>query len=56
MRKVAVKLTAGLLGLLVAFAAAGDCTSNMCSDVYVDQIYVESVTDNWIRTSGPKPT
>jgi hypothetical protein len=38
--------------LLVAFAASGDCTNNMCSDVYVDQIYVESVTDNWIRTSG----
>jgi hypothetical protein len=52
MRKVGAKLIAGLLGLLVAFASAADCASNMCSDVYVDQIYVEGVIDNWIRTSG----
>lgn len=52
MRKVALRLTAGFLGLLAAFASAAECTVDACADVYVDQIYVESGTNSWIRTSG----
>lgn len=52
MRKVALRLTAGFLGLLAAFVSAADCSVETCSDVYVDQIYVESGANNWIRTSG----
>jgi hypothetical protein len=52
MRKVAQRLTAGLFGLLAAFTSAANCSVDMCSDVLVDQIYVESGTNIWIRTSG----
>jgi len=44
MRKVAMRLTAVSLGLLAAFVSAAECGIDACSDVLVDQIYVESNT------------
>ncbi len=52
MRSVALRLTAGFIALLATFVSAADCSVEMCSDVYVDQIYIESGINNWIRTSG----
>lgn len=52
MRNVPLKRITALFGLLASFAASADCSVDACSDVYVDQIYVDSGTNNWIRTSG----
>jgi len=51
MRKVALKMIA-TLGSVASFVAAADCSVDACADVYIDQIYVESGTNSWIRTSG----
>lgn len=52
MRKLTMRICVGCAGLLASLVSAADCTVDACSDVYVDQIYVESGTNSWIRTSG----
>ncbi len=52
MRKLASRICVGFLGLLTSLVAAAECSVDACSDVLVDQIYVETGANSWIRTSG----
>ena len=52
MRKLASRICVGLLALLASLGAAAECAVDACSDVLVDQIYVETGANSWIRTSG----
>lgn len=52
MLKAMLHIMLGLLGFAIPFVSVADCTIDACSDVYVDQIYVESGANSWIRTSG----
>ncbi len=50
-----MKLAFGALLSAASFAAAADCSVDMCSNVSIEQIYVESGSSGnstWIRTSG----
>jgi len=38
--------------LLVGSFAQAECAADRCSSVYIEQIYVESAANSWIRTSG----
>jgi hypothetical protein len=50
--KATLRIAVGLLGFSIPLLSAAECTVDACSNVYVDQIYVESGTNSWIRTSG----
>lgn len=54
MRKI-IGLVHGFLLSLASFAAAAECSGEMCSEVHIEQIYVESGqwgNSTWIRTTG----
>ena len=51
MRK-SMGLALGVLLSTACFAAAADCAGDMCSNVYIEQIYIESGNNSWIQTSG----
>lgn len=52
MLNLASRICVGFLGLLASLTAAAECTVDACSDVLVDQIYMEIGGNGWIRTSG----
>jgi hypothetical protein len=50
-----MRIAFGALLAMASFAAAADCSVDMCSNVSIEQIYVESGSSGnstWIRTSG----
>jgi hypothetical protein len=52
MWKLASRICVGFMGPLAALGTAAECSVDACSDVLVDQIYVETGANSWIRTSG----
>lgn len=52
MKKTFTNLLGAMLLALSTSVAHADCSGGQCASVYIDQLYMETSGNAWIRTSG----